>query len=308
MSAQKANVLFIANGLSRKSDKIQKRISALNEIDYEFQITGYAGEAEEIAARNAQKFTHIVGVGGDGTLNEIVNGLLNTRHEGILPVIGIIPAGSANDFHKSLDGPESLQELVQMIIAGHHFPCDVGKLEFDSPDAKYTHRYFINIADAGIGFHVVDEVNKQSRSIPSSIKFFRAIIRTFRRYRNISVTCKADEWEWSGRVKMLVVANGSYFGSGLGIAPHAALNSGKLAITIGADISTFDYIKYLPLLKKRAHIDHDQVFYKQATTFRITSSEFCGVEADGELMDKAPVTITVLPGKINILGSPKIFE
>lgn len=102
---------------------------------------------------------------------------------------------------------------------------------------------------------------------------------------------------------MFAAANGKYFGSGLMIAPHARTDDGILAVTIAADISTYDYIISLPSLLLGKKINHPQVFYKEARSLRLISSQRCPIEADGEVIGFTPAEFTVLEKRLRFLIS-----
>ena len=259
------------------------------------------GEAMKIAEENAPKYSHIVAIGGDGTLHEVVNGLLKGVKVGKTPIVSLIPAGTANDFAKTLPFFKNATQLVQGLGNSKIVLCDVGLLAYRNEDGSEAERYFINIADAGIGAAVVNEVNNQPKKYGANVAFFRAILKAFRKYKNIRVHCTADDWEWGGKIKMLTMANGKYFGSGMMIAPQADISDGKMGVTIAANISTYDYIKNLPTLKSGGYIRHPQVFYKETTSLRLDSPEKCPIEADGEMIGFTPAQVTILPKRLRFL-------
>lgn len=303
MKTTPIKVLFIAHGKSNRLKKIEKQLLQNHFPEFQLIKTSKASEAVNIAYDNSLDYSHIVAIGGDGTLHEVINGVMGRIGEEKGPVIGFMPGGTANDFAKSLNFPNSINSLAKAIEANNLSSCDIGIINYHTESGEKKNRWFINIADAGIGAMVVNEVNLQPKLWGPNIAFFRAIIKSFRKYRNVPVHCEADEWKWEGRMKMIIAGNGKYFGSGLCIAPHAIVNDGKLAITIGADISTMDYIKYLPILKKGGRINHTQLFYKEARSLKITSSETCAIEADGEWLGYTPVEIKLLPQRLRFLTS-----
>ena len=294
-------ILFLINGKSRRLKKIKHQLSSATLPDHQVIITEKARTSKEIIEKNKHDFTHIIAVGGDGTVHEVINGIMARADEKKLPVLSVIPAGTANDFCKTLSFPETIPELIYLLENPVIKKIDLGLISYIDSDGNPQDTWFNNIADIGIGAAVVGHVNSQPKYLNANIAFFKAIIKAFRTYQNIPIRCETDDWKWEGIMKMLVVANGKYFGSGLCIAPHAEIDNGKLAVTIGGNISTLDYIKNLPLLKKSKKIHHPQLWYKEAKEIKITSSEKCAVEADGELLGYAPLTIKIVPKQLNVL-------
>ena len=294
-------VLFVANGRSTKLKKIERQLLRSQLKGYKLIKTTSAGELDKIIKDHYRGYDLIVGIGGDGTIHELINSMMSLDTDN-LPHISVIPAGTANDFSKTLSFPASVAELEEAINKNLIKSTDIGELYFTNIKGNSQKKYFVNIADCGIGAAVVEEVNQNpSKWGGANITFFKAIINALRKYKNIEVVCETPDWRWKGFMKMFVIANGKTFGSGLMIAPHAKVNDGILAITIGGDISTYDYIKYLPQLKRGQKIVHPQLFYKEASFLKITSFERCPVEADGELIGFTPIEVKVIPGKINFL-------
>lgn len=293
-------ILFLINGKSKKLKKIKKQLSTTNLPDYEVIITEKAKSSTAIIESCCKGYTHIVAIGGDGTIHEVINGIMATADEE-QPILSVIPAGTANDFAKSLNFPASVAEFAKALKKQVIKKIDIGELDFTDENGKNRKAWFNNIADIGIGAAVVEEVNRQPQKSNANIAFFKAILKAFRKYKNIPIYCEADDWQWEGQIKMFVVANGKYFGSGLCIAPHANLEDGKFAVTIGGDLSTKDYIFNLPLLKGGKKIQHPQLYYKETKEIKITSTQRCPVEADGELLGFTPISIKMLSKRLKVM-------
>ncbi len=294
---------FILNGKSRKKKRFFKELAQarkkIKNLEFNVVETSARGHAKSLASEMLHDgFTHIIAVGGDGTLHEALNGFLKNHKRD--SVLGTLPLGTANDFIKSTKGPQNLAELFEAISLDKTKRIDIGSIRHSDGDES-----FINIADLGIGAEVVKKVNNSSKLLGSGITFFSAIARTFLTYKNQPLTCKSNDWEYSGKVNSLVVANGKYFGNGLCIAPEAELDNKQFSVVVLGDISISDYLKNVRKLKKGEVIDHPQLEYKTAKKLEITSESPCGIEADGEFIGYTPATVSIEPSKINFLIGTK---
>lgn len=290
---------FILNGKGRRKKQFYKELNqarkALKNIEFSVVETTRTGHAISLAFEFAgDNCTHIIAIGGDGTLHEAINGLM--KNGGADVVVGLLPYGTANDFTKTLKVPESLADLFESISKDRTTRIDVGKIEH-----RDGQRFFINIADLGIGAEVVKRVNKTGKWMGANLTFFKAIIQTFLTFKNQPISCTADDWKYEGKINSLVAANGKYFGSGLCIAPEADPTDGKFSVIISGDITINDYLKNVKKIKRGELIQHPEVQYKVATKISITSEVDCGIEADGEFIGFTPATLSIADRKIRFL-------
>ena len=269
-------------------------------INWEIFTTSQNSPATELTRQSIQRGAdRIMAVGGDGTWNEVVNGILNSpRPE--TPAI-LYPQGTANDWSKTWPPPVDTKELNDRLLSNAVRNIDVGRIQFISPEGRRETRYFVNIADAGMGAQVVRKVNERSKWMGANLTFVRAILETFISYNNAEIRILADEFSHSGLVRSAVIANGKYFGSGMCIAPDAVPDDGRLAVVIIGDVSVTDYLKYLPKIKRGEHIRHPEVSYHMARQLQILSPHKLELEADGEFLGFAPAEIVVEPGKLSVL-------
>lgn len=295
---------FVVNGKKGRQKRLNQQFKKLGrtiqELDIVVKETTAMGDATVIAMNMADSgCTHIIAVGGDGTLNETVNGVKKSTKPHCK--VGMLTYGTANDFARTIQAPKSLKKLLQLIEKGNSKKLDLGLIEQKVGDLTYT-RYFINIADLGIGAEVVKRVNGSSKFFGSDVTFFSAIVRTFFSYTNQPILCEADNWKWEGKINSLVIANGRYFGSGLCIAPEADPCDGKFSIMISGDIGLSDYLKNVSKIRKGKVLDHPKVEYKVARKLRITSPSLgCFIEADGEFIGGVPVMVSVVDRGIDFI-------
>ena len=244
---------------------------------------------------------YLIAVGGDGTLHEVINGVLTSQKDNAdYPTIGLLPHGSANDFARTAGLSNSVEELIERIQSNTIKRIDLGKIVLDRTGET---RYFINIAGLGIGPEVVQKLEESTPLFGPGFHYFSNIIKGFLSYKKKEISCTADDWEWEGKLLQMAVANGCYFGNAICPAPDAKLDDGQFQLVIFGDLSIWDYIKNLGNLKKGLKIDHPQVHYYNSNSISIESSHNCGIEADGEFVGLAPASISVLPGVIDFLMS-----
>jgi YegS/Rv2252/BmrU family lipid kinase len=305
------NLVFVFKSSRTNKRKMQKVLSVTRSSGLFEKVSVseslYPKNSIAIAQKVAHENDYIIAVGGDGTLNEVVNGVMLYHEEypsQNLPTIGVLPLGTANDFVKSINHKRGIDELLALIKSKQYQQIDIGKLQCFDEDrvSKITH-YFINIADVGFGAHVVHKTNSSNSLLGANFKYTKAILSTFLSYKPKQLTMRFDDKpEETNNVLSLIFANGKYFASGLGIAPHAQLSDGKLAITQVGNVSMFDFLLHIGTLKKGEKITHKEAKYFKATRIKVSSDdEDSAVEADGEFIGYLPLKVNVLPLAINFL-------
>lgn len=293
--------------INNKNNRLSRLLPQLERLSQEPSLgsvhlltTLWAGHAVKLARQATQDGCDIlVAVGGDGTLHEVVNGVMQSNiPANAYPALGLLPYGSANDFARSAGISPSLEALKELLRKQLVQRVDLGKIELE-PSGDI--RYFINIAGAGLSPEVARRVAKSSSVLGPGFNYFKNILNGFVSYRKKEVTCTAPQWHWKGKVLQLAVANGQYFGNGLCIAPGARLSDGQFRLALFADLSLTDYLKNLGRLKKGVPIAHPQVSYRQVPRVHLESDDACGIEADGEYVGLAPATLSVLPGALRFI-------
>ena len=299
------NVAFVSKRLGRKRKALEKDIACLAEscgcstVIHEPEYAGHAIELAHMAVQ--QGYDHVIAIGGDGSLNEVVNGILQNETSS-LPVLGYLPYGSANDFSKSVGITDDIDQLVALINAGKTKLVDVGKAEYESRKGGRESRYFINIADIGIGGYTVGIVDKLKPMLGARSAYAIAVMYALITYKRGVIEYSFDGQEHKGTTLSLVVANGKYFGDGLCIAPDADITNGKLDLTIIGDVSIFDYLKNLGRLKNGIHLEDPEVSYHVTTELKVSSDgPAYGIDMDGEFVGFGPAMFTVLPKRIAFL-------
>jgi diacylglycerol kinase (ATP) len=304
------NIAFIFHGKIRKWNHIFSQLKQSFNADHKLAsfITKSAMHSIELAEQAVMEgFTHIISIGGDGTLNEVANGLMNAKKQMSEEDwhrirLGVLPMGTGNDFIKTVNAPKDIEGIQKLVLTDSFKNIDLGLVKYQATDGGTLSRYFINIADVGIGGVVVEKLNRYSRWLGPRLTYQRAILSTFLRYKGSTVKAIADDFTYEGRIKGLVVAKGKYFGSGLGIAPDAAPDNGQFAVVVLGEISMLDYLKNLRDVSRCKKIIHPGVHYKTAKKVLIESSEEpMPLDIDGEFVGYTPLNISIAPSAIKFL-------
>lgn len=297
-------VAVILNGLSGKKSFFYSRLLPVIREHATADVfeTRSRTDAFDFSARAvSENYDLIIAAGGDGTIHQVVNGMLNTnRPAEQLPTLTILPAGSGNDFARTVKitlRADDLQKRLTCLMPGL---IDIGSATFQK-DGKENHSYFINVASAGMGPEVLNGLNSGKKRIGSAVAYYAAILSTFWSYRCMPVTIKTSAWQWSSSLRTLAIGNGKYFGHGLCIAPEAKANDGMFSTFVCGAVSVLDFIRYTTTLKGSRKVVHPKIEYKTADTLELTSELPCRIEADGELLGFLPARVEVIPGRIKFL-------
>jgi len=303
--SEKKEVVVILNGISLyKKAFYHKFYKALSDIcKLKVVETKSRNDAVLLASKAADDYVDVViAAGGDGTLHQVVNGILQGReNEQKLPVIGLIPIGSGNDFARTAGIGQGPDHLLRLLTQFNPKKVDIGSVDFLDANKAKAQRYFINEADIGMGPYVVQKVVSGGRPFGAAISYYQSIISTFMTYKPMIVKAQTPSWNWEGKVRTLAVANGKYYGHGICVAPDAKIDDNLLNVFICADVSVFDFIRYSSTLKKGKHVRIPKIQYKEAPQVELTSAEPCLIEADGEILGELPATISLNRLKIDLL-------
>jgi diacylglycerol kinase (ATP) len=263
-------------------------------VDYDLVCTAWPDQAIELAREAALGgYRPVVAAGGDGTIGEVVNGLMQAAGDQVAGPLAIIPLGSANDFIQTLGTPADIQGACQLLRTGQVRTIDVGRV---------NERYFIN--DVGVGFE--PQVTLESRKIKrlrGTLIYLVAVLRAVRDPIQAHMTIEWDDGQRVSRPILLVsVANGRCTG-GFWLTPHAELDDGELDFIFADALSRLQILRFLPEVMRKTHLDKDPVTYGRTRHIVITSDDPLPVVADGEIMttEAHRLEIEVLPGRMQVL-------
>lgn len=296
---QKIKVAFVVNGSRNLNSNVRDLISLCEKeplLSVQKHFTTRTKEAIQLAEKCSQEeVDYIVAVGGDGTVNEVLNGMMN--YIGKKAALAIVPNGTGNDFLKGTKFPLNFSNFIRAIKEQSTNQIDIAQLNTSSE----TH-YFINIADVGFGGKVVQILGRQRSFIGGKISYSLAILRAFITYRKPLLEIYTSDFHFKGPVLMIAICNGSVFGNGLTINPFAKINDGKLNITLLGRVTLIDYVRNLTKLKLGKQIVHPEAKYLETESITIKVIKGNAVsEMDGEYLKEANIEISILKNALRLL-------
>jgi YegS/Rv2252/BmrU family lipid kinase len=267
-------------------------------------LTTQPGDAIRISRKNLMEGAEvIVCVGGDGTLNEVINGFMSEERS--IPtgtMLGFVPHGTGCDFIRTAPIPAKIEQSLDAIKEGHISTIDLGRLQYhDHKDCSRT-RYFHNITSFGLGGEVDDRVNRGSKVFGPFISFIWSAVVSLFLYGKKSIRLKVDDLfddeviTWN-----IAVANGQYHGGGMRIAPDASIDDGLFHITVVGDLSLAEVLWHFPKLYNGKIKDIRNVSFLTGKKVEASSVQQVLLDVDGEQPGRLPVVIDIVPAALNMI-------
>jgi diacylglycerol kinase (ATP) len=288
----------------QRRDELEATLRASG-LDYTLFTTHGRGGATELTYQAiGQGFTCVAAVGGDGTINEVVNGIIGSRQSGIGEAsLAIIPLGTGSDFVRALDGfaVGDLSGAVRRIVAGATRPVDVGQIRVEAGSQELT-RVFINGLGAGIDALVAVEVGKITW-LTGIGAYIVASLRALATYRPGVMTVRYDSKELRRRLYFATLGNGRFQGGGFQMTPTGRIDDGLLDLCAVNSLRPDQVLRYYPKLLDGSHVTLPVVTTAQVREVEISSSKPFPVATDGEVVatDATCVQVEVLPGAIRLV-------
>jgi YegS/Rv2252/BmrU family lipid kinase len=266
----------------------------------ETRAPGHATELTREALKRGAKT--VIAVGGDGTINEVVNGFFEDEQP--IPTdatLAVIPHGTGSDFSRTLNLPLNGTLAARIIQDGEKRLIDVMKVRYTTSEGNLKVRYAINVASFGLGGAVADRVNRSSKAMGALWTFASATLKAAVRFSGSQVTVRLDDSKTiSTTITNVSVGNGQYQGAGMRVCPEAILDDGLLDITIVRHIRLHQLMRNMPMLYNGKILRHPRVESYRVRTLRAESRENVLLEIDGEALGRLPVEIAVVPGAIRV--------
>jgi YegS/Rv2252/BmrU family lipid kinase len=295
-----------ANGTTRRFWSEALPVLAQRELQLEEATTEGPGHAMELADQAVQQgFEIVLYVGGDGTANEVVNGLLRHRQgepDARLPALAALPRGTGADFARGLALKPGAEAAAHRLLRQQERVIDVAHTSYFGRDGLPLERYFINIADAGLGGYVAEHANRRTKALGGFASFLWAVVASFWSYRKREMRVIVDgAIRHQGLVTTAVVANGPYFGGGMRMAPSAKPDDGILEVVVIGDIGKRDLVTNLHRLYRGTHLTHPKISSFQGKEVRVEGEDSIPLEMDGEQPGEAPWCVRVVPAALRVL-------
>jgi YegS/Rv2252/BmrU family lipid kinase len=265
-------------------------------LDAKVVTTQRPGHGSELAAAaRSDGIGLVVAAGGDGTVHEVVNGLLEGR--GDMPALGVLPLGSGCDYARTFEIPQDPGAAVEHLIRADPRNVDAAELTYATAGGE-ANRFFANIAEVGIGGAVVARAAKLPRFLGPAM-YGVAFVITLPIFRRHDARIRMDDQTYDGPLTDLVIAIGKVFGGGMRVAPGADPSDGLFDVQVHFG-SKLDYVRGLPKVYKGTHVPHPKIREERARTIEIECDPPGLIEADGEVLGSTPASFRILPGALSL--------
>lgn len=261
--------------------------------DIGLEVTTRAGQAESLAAEAIRDGRErVVAAGGDGTVQEVVNGLVDAG----AGELGILPVGTGNDLARSLGLPRDAGEAWTIAIGRTTRAIDVAR----ATNGDGTARWFASAGGIGFDAQVAGAMALRRGWQAGRAGYLVTTLAELRRFENRRIRMVVDETELEDGVLFVAFANGEYYGGGMRIAPGARTDDGVLDICVVGDISRLTAIRQLPNLYRGTHVRHRAVRMLAGSRLRIDGDAATRVHLDGEPFGGLPLSVVVEPGRLRV--------
>lgn len=297
--------LFIINPLAGKGggvtyvEKIEKYFEENKELSnkepYYIEFTKGPGDATEIARKYvADDQYRVYSIGGDGTLNEVLNGVIESSSS-----LAVIPSGSGNDFFRNI-GDTLDSSLLYRTINGTEKYIDVGRV---------NDRYFLNVASVGIDAEIVANARKFKKHLLFSGmgSYVAGIFYTVFRYKSFNSVININGMEYSKETLLLAVANGKYYGGGMKIAPRASINDDHFDVYHVDRVNPIKIVFLFPKLIKGSHEGIKEVAHFISKEIKIRSDGSFLLNVDGEIFEAYEATFNIIHNGLRLVVPSKKF-
>jgi YegS/Rv2252/BmrU family lipid kinase len=264
-------------------------------------FTKERGDAAILANEAARKGARlIIACGGDGTVSEVVNGILSSGKD---VELGILPSGTGGDFRRTLEIPTRTRDAAKILRTGRTVRIDAGRVSYVDHNGIDATRYFVGVASCGMSTKVIERVKADNESFAS------ALLKTAMRNEPVRLVVQFDDsLERHLVVSNLCVANARYFGGGMKIAPDAKLTDGKFDVIGVGDLSALKIFTSAPRVYTGSHLSMPEVSHALARKITVRAAnraEEVALEVDGELPGRLPATFQLIPEALRVRVNEK---
>ena len=284
---------FIVNpvagtGFALKTMEKLEEILNASSVQYRIFRTETPGHATKIAAELAddEEIIAVVSVGGDGTAGEIAAGLTGTGK-----AMGIIPAGTGNDFIKSTGIPNDPEKALNLLLEGKAAPIDTGTV---------NDRFFLNVCGTGFDVTVLDYAESEKEKHRGLTPYFIGLIKAISHYKSVQLTVTADRNREEGRFLVCSIANGRFIGGGIPICPAADIRDGFLDLVLIQSVHRWQIPFYLPGLMMSRDLKFRITKHRKVKTVLIEGKEL-RINIDGDIVSMSRAEFRVNPSSLILI-------
>jgi len=279
---------------------IEEQLRSLG-LTFDYRFTEAPNHATSLAREAVERgFETVVAVGGDGTANEVVNGLIAPGAAKAGASLGVIITGRGSDLARTIGIPSNYTEACARLAGERTMTVDLGLVTFHQ-EGEQRQRYFVNVGGGGFDAEVAYRANRAPNFMGGTIPYLTSLVTTLLSYRNKSVELVLDDQEPIRKVvNSVVVANCQYFGGGMKVAPEADPNDGLFDVIVIGDIDKVEFLMTVPKVYDGTHITHPQVDTYRAKRVEVRSEEDLLLQVEGEVCGHAPLTFEIIPSALQI--------
>jgi diacylglycerol kinase (ATP) len=285
------------NGATGKRWPEIARLAADRGLVGDALISEHQGQLVDLAREAAKGGARLlVAVGGDGTVNEIVNGIAGL--DGI--ELAIVHRGTGGDFVRTFDIPRRLEDALAVAQSGRGREVDLGRATLRTWAGREGVTWFANIASAGMSGAVAKRVNETGKALGGKVSYAWSTLAVFARWRNALITVRVGDEERTGAMYDVVVANGRYFGGGMKICPGADPADGLFDVLLIGDVTKRDLVLTLPKIYRGTHLPHPKAELLRGERVTIEAPIPLPVELDGEQPGTTPASFEIVPRALRV--------
>lgn len=240
----------------------------------------------------------LVVVGGDGTMHEVVNGVLKADL-GQRVELAVLPLGTGKDVAGSLRIPTRLDAAIAVARDGAARTIDVGRATY-TVEGGEAEAYFVNFAGAGISGAIAARANRTTKALGGKVSFFWATVAVFSRWQPAEMAIAIDGVERRSRLLEALAMNGDYTAGGMWIAPEAAPDDGQFDVVLIGDFSKGEFVTTFPKIYRGRHVGHAKVEIVRARELRVDAPSPLPIVVDGEQPGTTPVRFELVPSALRV--------
>jgi diacylglycerol kinase (ATP) len=283
--------VLIANPVSGKHRGAVAAVQACEQLraagwDAEIRLTQCPRDAVRLAAEAAEEgFDVVFACGGDGTLSEVMTGLLDTG----VPA-GVIPAGTGNDFARCIGLPLHPTAAATLLAHGRSVPVDMLELNEGA-------LWAINVIGTGFDCRVCERINRRSNLVGGLPAYLLALAQEMVNFRPTGLSLRVDDTRWEGDALLVAICNTRSYGAGMNIAPDADIYDGLMDVVVVSFVGRVEFLRAFPRVFKGTHLDHPAVHVWRGAEVEVGTTQPSLVNVDGDLCAHTPLRVKACPGR-----------